>query len=88
MVEDVLSTRNEQIEGMESLLVPVMEAGRRAPNVPTLSAIREHTMDQLSMLPKELRKIRTEETYPVRQSERLRRLQQRLVNEYRTGESS
>ncbi len=85
MVEDVLATRDEQIEGMEPLLVPVMETGKRAKDAPSLHAIREYTMTELSKLPKELKAIRTEEAYPVRQSERLRRLQKRLVDEYRTG---
>jgi len=87
MVEDVLATRDEQIEGMEPLLVPVMQAGRRAQKAPSLPTIREHASDQLSKLPKELKTTRTNATYIVRQSERLRRLQQKLVDEYRTGES-
>jgi nicotinate phosphoribosyltransferase len=87
MIEDVLATRDEKIEGMEPLLVPVMKAGKRVHNAPSLAAIRENTMAQLSILPKELKKTRTDTVYPVRQSERLSNLQRRLVDEYRAGDS-
>jgi nicotinate phosphoribosyltransferase len=88
MLEDVLATRDEEIVGMRPLLVPVMKGGKRAQKAPSLSEIREYTMTQLSKLPNRLREIRTEGAYSVQLSERLHRLQQRLVDEYRTGKTN
>ena len=80
MVEDAIALREEKLDGMEPLLVPVMERGKRIGLSPTLEQIREHAAENLSRLPKSLKALREVNLYPVRQSDAVRDLQSKLVD--------
>jgi nicotinate phosphoribosyltransferase len=69
MVEDVVGTAEEQLEG-EPLLVPAMRSGEIV-HVETLDEMRERTRRSLDALPVALRSPGEKPPYPVRQSEAL-----------------
>ena len=79
MVEDVIALRDEKLEGMEPLLVPVMKGGERIARPMRLEKIRKHAAESLSRLPSSLRALRDVTPYPVHQSESVRGLQSKLV---------
>ena len=79
MVEDMIALRDETIEGMEPLLVPVMKDGKTLASPPSLEAIREQAARNLARLPASLRTLRERGSYPVQQSEAVRGLQSKLV---------
>jgi nicotinate phosphoribosyltransferase len=82
MIEDVIGLRQESPDGMEPLLVPVMKEGKRVHEPPNLEEIREYAASQLSRLSPELNKLRGTAPYPVSQSNALKDLQNRLLNEH------
>ena len=82
MVEDVIALRDEKLDGMEPLLVPVMKRGERVARPPKLEQIREHAAENLARLPVSLRGLREVSPYPVRQSEAVRGLQSKLVESH------
>ena len=79
MVEDVIALRDEKLDGMEPLLVPVMKRGERIARPMRLEKIREYAAESLSRLPSSLRALRDVSPYPVHQSESVRGLQSKLV---------
>jgi nicotinate phosphoribosyltransferase len=81
MLEDVIGLRGEPPAGSTPLLIPVMKKGERTAT-PVLDDIREHAASQLAALPSPLRKPRGTMPYPVRQSDALKALQERLVREH------
>jgi nicotinate phosphoribosyltransferase len=83
MSEDIISLREEQPHGLSPLLVSVMKDGKRTAAGEKLDAIREYAASQLARLPASLRALRGTAPYPVRQSEALNALQQRLIGEHR-----
>jgi nicotinate phosphoribosyltransferase len=80
MVEDTIALREEKLDGMEPLLVPVMERGKRIGLSPTLEQIRERAAENLARLPESLKTLREVNLYPVRQSDAVRDLQSKLVD--------
>jgi nicotinate phosphoribosyltransferase len=72
MVEDVVATAEEELEG-EPLLVPAMREGEIV-LAETLEEMRARTARSLAALPVELRSRGPKPRYPVRHSERLREL--------------
>ena len=82
MVEDVIALRKEKLDGMEPLLTPVMERGKRIAPPLRLEQIREHAASNLARLPSLLRGLREVSPYPVRQSEAVRGLQSKLVESH------
>jgi nicotinate phosphoribosyltransferase len=85
MLEDLITLREEQHEGMSHLLIPVMKEGKRLGSSPQLEEIREYAASQLSRLPSPLRALHGTTAYPVRQSDALSELQKRLVGKLSTG---
>jgi nicotinate phosphoribosyltransferase len=73
MSGDTLSLENDSQKG-DLLVVPVMRAGKRIAPAPTLSQIREHAARELARLPEPLRRLEKSDDYPVRLSEKLKRL--------------
>jgi nicotinate phosphoribosyltransferase len=67
---DLVSLADDRQEG-ETLLRPVMRAGRRLPDVPDLMAARSHAEHQLARLPAPLARLEPHQ-YPVEISQRLR----------------
>ena len=73
MREDVLALLHERRSG-ESLLQPVMRAGRPLAPAPALSEIRVRAQAQLAMLPPALCALQPAAPYPVRISAKLQQL--------------
>jgi nicotinate phosphoribosyltransferase len=61
---DVLSLENDTQPG-DSLIVPVMRAGKRLGPAPTLAQIRERAARELARLPEPLRRLEPGFAYPV-----------------------
>ena len=80
MVRDVLALRDEPApdRSAEPLLRTVMVDGRRADPSPSLAANRERCAAQVAALPAPLRRLVTEERYPVEASARLAVLRRSL----------
>ncbi len=67
---DILSLENDTQPG-ETLVVPVMRAGKRIAPSPTLAQIRERTAADLARLPEALRILEPGAIYPVKVAEAL-----------------
>ena len=63
MTGDVLGLHDDQRTG-EPLLVPVMRSGQRLASPPTLADIRQKAAHGLAQLPKSLRRLSNETTFP------------------------
>ncbi len=82
MLEDLIALRDEELEGAEPLLFPVMARGKRLSAPTPLNEIREYAAENLARLPARLKTLRETAPYPVRQSEAIRALQSKLVEEH------
>jgi nicotinate phosphoribosyltransferase len=84
---DVLTLHDEQAPdgGSEPLLTTVMAAGRRVDAPPTLATIRARCAEQVAALPDGLRRLATEERYPVQPSARLVALRSALEADARAA---
>jgi nicotinate phosphoribosyltransferase len=67
---DVLSLENDAQTG-DTLIEPVMRAGKRVGSAPTPAQIRERAARELARLPEPLRKLEAGFNYPVQISEAL-----------------
>lgn len=75
-IEDIIGTRDE-LRGKETMLLEtVIKNGRPVGASPTLEDIRRRFRDQFSRLDDRFKAIEASETYPVRISETLKRLQE------------
>ncbi len=72
-VQDVIGLENEKVAG-ESLLTRVMERGRSSREAPSLEEIREATIENLSRLPDDYKRLTRVRRYPVRLSPALRKI--------------
>jgi nicotinate phosphoribosyltransferase len=82
MLEDLLTLDDRSEEG-EPLIQPVMRAGRRlAPPAP-LTELRAYAADQLAHLPEPFRRLRDVPSYPVKISEALTTLANKVDAETR-----
>ncbi|MBI4555852.1 MAG: nicotinate phosphoribosyltransferase [Planctomycetes bacterium] len=70
---DVIGVEKEDIGG-QPLLEPVMHKGKLCKEPPDLKDIQSRTLESLSHLPEGLKRLRTEEAYTVRKSQRLEEL--------------
>ena len=61
---DILSLENDKQPG-ETLIAPVMRAGKRIAPAPTLAQIRERAARELDRLPEPLRRLEPGVDYPV-----------------------
>lgn len=76
-MKDIIALHDEKVEG-EPLLVKVMEQGEIVYDLPPLEKIRERTLENLSMLPEEFKKLRDAPEYPVELSPKLKKLMDEL----------
>lgn len=74
---DIL-TLEEDIQGGEPLLRPVMESGKRLDRPEPLSVLRDRTSQQLARLPAALRELKEGVTVEMRVSQRLKDLASKL----------
>jgi nicotinate phosphoribosyltransferase len=82
---DVIALEGEKIRG-EPLLVKVMENGGLVYNLPTLKEIRKSTLQNLSDLPEEYKKLADASTYPVELSPKLRKIKDKLTSQLKSLE--
>jgi nicotinate phosphoribosyltransferase len=84
-VKDVIGLHHEKVKG-ELLLAKVMEKGETTFDLPTLEAIRDNTLENLSKLPEEYKRLRNAPSYPVELSRGLTRMMSELTKELRQAE--
>jgi nicotinate phosphoribosyltransferase len=84
--KDVIGLEDEKIEG-QSLLVKVMEKGNITHDLPTLEAIRNFTLQNLSELPDRYKKLTRTPSYPVELSPQLMKIKKKLTNQIKNQES-
>jgi nicotinate phosphoribosyltransferase len=75
---DKIALEDEPANGATPLLVEVMRAGRRLGPSEPLQNSRERCMDSLKHLPERYRQIRRKAVYPVRYSEKLDRMLEKV----------
>ncbi len=78
MEHDVLGLKQENHPGAEPLLLPVVVQGRRTASEESLSEIRTRFQADWERLPEEYKLLKPEKLYPVRPSEPLQALQERV----------
>jgi nicotinate phosphoribosyltransferase len=79
MAGDVLTLEDDPAltpSELEPLIGPVMQAGRRIGVMPSLDQAREHAAAELQRLPRPLRTLQPDTSYPVTVSDALRMLAQ------------
>ncbi|MBS7648646.1 MAG: nicotinate phosphoribosyltransferase [Candidatus Bathyarchaeia archaeon] len=81
-VEDIITLWDEEIENGKPLLVPIIVKGEIVYDFPELKEIRRYCAEQLAALPEKYRRIRDSEPYPVKISDKLRRLRDELFEKY------
>jgi nicotinate phosphoribosyltransferase len=77
MAGDVLTLEDDRelaTSGLEPLILPVMQGGRRIRDLPGVAQAREHAAAQLQRLPQPLRALEPDASYPVAVSDALRAL--------------
>ena len=70
---DILSIEGDTQSG-ETLIAPVMRAGKRVAPAPTLTQIRARAARDLARLPEPLKRLETGAAYPVTISDALKAL--------------
>ncbi|MEJ5348946.1 MAG: nicotinate phosphoribosyltransferase [Desulfosoma sp.] len=78
MEHDVLGLKQENHPGAEALLLPVVVQGRRTASEESLREIRTRFQADWERLPEEYKALKPEKHYPVRPSEPLQALQERV----------
>jgi len=81
-IEDIITLWDEEVEGAKPLLVPIVIKGEIIYDFPDLKEIRRKCAEQLAALPERYRRIRNSEVYPVRISERLRKLRDEMFERF------
>ena len=79
---DVLGLASENFAGSETLLQPVIEAGKLVKPLPTLAQVRERTMGSLARLPEPFRRLAGSHAYPVKKSAALESLLESVRGRY------
>jgi nicotinate phosphoribosyltransferase len=83
--KDIIGLHYEKVKG-EPLLAKVMEKGETTFDLPTLEAIRDNALENLSKLPEEYKRLRNAPSYPVELSPELARMISELTKELRQAE--
>jgi len=86
MAEDVLAMRQESIPGGQPLLEMVMDQGQRLAPAESLDIIRSRVQAGRASLPERFNKIKGKERYPVRLSQGLSGLQDKVEQRIEEGE--
>ena len=82
---DSIALRTEQPEG-EPLLKPVMRGGERLEEPEPLAVIRDRFREEFAMLGDEYKTLGLPGTYPVRLTDKLTKLQEKVVHKVRVRE--
>ncbi len=81
-LEDTITLWDEEVEDAKPLLVPIMIKGEIIYDFPDIKEIRKYCMEQLSALPEKYKTLRGSEPYPIKISEKLRKLRDELFEKY------
>jgi len=84
-VKDIIALDNEKVEA-EPLLIKVMDKGQIIYDLPTLEAIRERALENLSKLPMKYKRLKTAFHYPVELSSGLKKMINELTSELKKVE--
>jgi nicotinate phosphoribosyltransferase len=84
-VKDIVGLEDEKIKG-EPLLAKVMENGKIVHDVPTLTEIRNATLENLSELPNKYKKLVRAPSYPVELSHALSKITNQLTSQLKNYE--
>ena len=84
-VKDIIALDNEKVEA-EPLLIKVMDKGQIIYDLPTLEAIRERALENLSKLPMKYKRLKTAFHYPVELSPGLKKMINELTSELKKVE--
>ena len=82
---DIISLRSETPNG-EPLLTPIMKKGRRIQEPEPLGLIRDRFREEFTLLSDEYKTLLAPGTYPVRLTDKLRKLQEKIVRRVRVKE--
>jgi len=77
---DAIGLEDERLGG-QPLLVPVLRGGELVSPLPTLEESRERAANGLALLPPRFRRLEDPAQYPVRWSQRIRKLRAKMVRE-------
>jgi nicotinate phosphoribosyltransferase len=77
-VQDILALTDEVIPTGRQLIVQILKGGKLVRPLPSLNAIREHALENVSRLPRKYRLLRAHQSAPVLMSPNLRRLSESL----------
>jgi nicotinate phosphoribosyltransferase len=75
---DKIALEDERPNGGEPLLIEVMRGGKRVAEPESINALRDRCMASLDRLPKRFRQIHRQAAYPVRYSERLTAMREKV----------
>jgi nicotinate phosphoribosyltransferase len=75
---DTIALEDERANGGEPLLAEVMRSGRRIAPAESIDALRARCMASLERLPKKFRELHRQAVYPVRYSERLTAMREKV----------
>ncbi len=78
MIKDIIGMRDEKINGMETLLIPVMKEGRIIYDLPSLPQIQNRFLEDFSRLKAPFKRNISPDYYKVELSPRLSDLQKRV----------
>ncbi len=82
--EDIIGVESEDIGG-QPILEPVILNGKLSKESPDIRDIQKKSLESLSRLPEGLKRLRTNETYPIRKSQRLEELKRLTEERLRMG---
>src|ERR1700690_2992134 len=75
---DTIALESEPANGDEALLVPVMRGGQRLGPAESVHALRDRCKDALARLPARYRQVNRNASYPVRSSQRLDKMLEKV----------
>lgn len=81
-IEDIITLWDEEVEDAKPLLIPIMIKGEIIYDFPDIKDIRKYCMEEISALPEKYKTLRGSEPYPIKISEKLRKLRDELFEKY------
>jgi nicotinate phosphoribosyltransferase len=81
-VRDTIGLRDEAIEGLEELLVPVIENGKLVYEIPELHNVREYAKENIGKLHQMYKGLEGDHSYSIDITKKLSDLTDKLVSQY------
>ena len=80
--EDIITLWDERIDDAQPLMIPIILKGKFVYDFPETKRIRQYSLEQLAALPEEYKRLTNSQVYPVKISEALTRLRDKLFAQY------